>query len=63
MPNLPTKRAGRRAGGASRGGSGVAETSPGKPCATQAGCRANQIDRRGRAQRRPNRPSRVLEVA
>eukprot|EP00969_Alexandrium_andersonii_P138584 6128718-Alexandrium_andersonii.AAC.1 len=41
MPHLATRRAGGRAGGASRGCPG-GWSPPGKPCATQRGYRSNR---------------------
>eukprot|EP00969_Alexandrium_andersonii_P138375 6118646-Alexandrium_andersonii.AAC.1 len=55
MPNLPTKRAGRRTGGASPGGPGGRCPRPPQEalwCAT--GYRSNRIDRWNRTRRRPN---------
>eukprot|EP00969_Alexandrium_andersonii_P373102 15483229-Alexandrium_andersonii.AAC.1 len=55
MPNLPTKLAGGRAGGAPGGGfRGVAARR-----AYAGGYRLNRIDRWSRTRREPNRPNRV----
>eukprot|EP00969_Alexandrium_andersonii_P216799 9575322-Alexandrium_andersonii.AAC.1 len=52
MPNLHTKRAGGRAGGASRAGARQA-------LCYATGYRSDRIDRRNRTRRSPNRPNRV----
>eukprot|EP00969_Alexandrium_andersonii_P277108 12248602-Alexandrium_andersonii.AAC.1 len=57
MPNLPTKQADGRAGGASWGGSGGAEPPREGPAPRKY--RSNRTDRRNRTRRTPNRPNRV----
>eukprot|EP00969_Alexandrium_andersonii_P191651 8464528-Alexandrium_andersonii.AAC.1 len=57
MPNPPTKRAGGRARGASRGVWG--EEPPREALCYATGDRSSRIDRRSRTRRRPNRPNRA----
>eukprot|EP00969_Alexandrium_andersonii_P225375 9954082-Alexandrium_andersonii.AAC.1 len=57
MPNLPTKRARGRAGGASQGCPGGG--TPREALCYATGYRSNRIARRSRTRQRPNRPNRA----